>query len=153
MDEANPEGHAGLSCGRCFVRGAGFERRKVSLMPYRIEKKDGYVEVLLDGNFTAMEILKAVKMLSKEDPRKEMPDLWVIPEGHLVSANWHTIIVKGIQKLCPPDIVGRRSAVVASNEFYKAIVGMYCCEAESLPYNIRVFTSREAAEQWLMDGT
>ncbi len=121
-------------------------------MPYEIEKNDDYVEVRLAGEFTAVEILKAVNTLRTSDPRKKIPDLWVVPQGHLIPANWHSIIVKGILKLCPSSIVGARSAVLTSNEFYKALVDMYCCEAESLPYKIRVFTSRKAAEKWLREG-
>jgi hypothetical protein len=118
-------------------------------MPYEIEEKDDYFEVRLEGTFTALEVLEAINTLKKKDPLKKTPDLWVVPEGHFIPANWHPIIVKAIRKLCARDILGARSAVLATNQFYKALADIYCSEAESLPYSTRAFTSRREAERWL----
>ena len=87
--------------------------------------------------------------LSRKDPRKECPDLWLFSEeSHVPFAHFNEI-ARAIKGLIPRDAVGNKTAMVAANAFQKAQIEMYPAEASILPFNIQLFGSRTEAVEWL----
>ena len=118
-------------------------------MPYRIRTRDGFFEVRVWGETSTHEILNAVKELDRKDRGKKLPDLWIFAAESQLPFDQHAEIAKAIRSLCPPGMVGNRTAMVADGEFQKAQLEVYRSEASILPFPIRVFGSEDEAVEWL----
>ena len=118
-------------------------------MAYRIHEGDGFVEVQISEETSVEELLGVIRELRDRDPRKEISDLWSLSEDSIIPIASFASIVASVAPLCPRDIVGRKTAVVASNELHRAVLDIYRAEAARLPFAIGVFTSREEAVHWL----
>lgn len=84
-------------------------------------------------------------------PRKARSDLWFLnPESMLLYDTFPSIIevAKG---LCAPDMAGKPSAIVSSDQMLHAALEIYQQEAvaSGMPFRIGVFRDRESALQWL----
>jgi hypothetical protein len=112
------------------------------LMPYRIEEVDSIFEVHVSNPTSRQELLQAIEELAGKDPRKERRDLWYFPKEAFVSLAEFSEIVRAVQSLCSPDMVGNKTALVVSGELQRA----------QLPFEIGVFTIREDALRWLKDA-
>ncbi len=122
-------------------------------MPYRIEEVDAVFEVHLSNPVSMLEILQAIDELAAKDPRKERCDLWYLSNQAFVALTEYPEIVRAIKSLCPPGMVGNKTALIVSSELQRAAANMYRSDAASLPFEITVFTSREDALRWLRDGS
>jgi hypothetical protein len=122
-------------------------------MTYNIREKTGFVEVNATGNISYWDLLKIVHDLYKRDPKKEIPDLWVLDENFDFPLCSYSPLIQGILKLASRCGIKRgcESATLAADEFQRIKVAMYCTEASALPYDIQAFTSRETAVAWLLD--
>lgn len=118
-------------------------------MAYEIEKHDGYFEVRVSGETSKSEVLQVVRLLERQDPRKEVPDLWLIAEECQIPFHDFSKIAQAIGHLLPRGVIGSRTAIVAANAFHQAQLGMYPAEATNLPFPIRVFGSHEDAVAWI----
>ncbi len=118
-------------------------------MPYEIVEKEDLVEVRLSGETTRWELMEAIHHLHRRDPCKKTSDLWVVSADVVVPAAWHALLVSTTKNLCTPDMVGARTAILAADQLHKAQFDMYRTEAQRLPFEIKVFTSRKKAERWL----
>jgi hypothetical protein len=118
-------------------------------MSYRIHTAVDFLEVELSGETSAGEVLGVIRELRLMDPRKEKSDLWMISPDSIVPVAAFTTIAESIARLCPADIVGKRTAVVVQSRFQKAMLDIYRSEAEFLPFEVGVFDSREQAVEWL----
>ena len=118
-------------------------------MPYSIKRQNGFVEVEVWGETSAAEIIAAVNEIHAEYPRKECSDLWVLARESMLPLSTFPTIIEAIVGLCGEDHVYRRSAIVASDQFQKAMADMYRSEADTLPFEVGVFISRDDAIQWL----
>ena len=103
----------------------------------------------MSGRTSAKELVSAVGALHEKDPRKEIPDLWLISEESMVPLAEFPGIVASIGGLLSDDLVGCRSAMVVPNELFLRRVQMYQAEAKSLPYELGVFLSHQEALDWL----
>jgi len=123
-------------------------------MPHAIRRTADIAEVDVWGQVTAAEIAGIVVELSRQDPAKDKHDLWNIAQESMLPFKSFWAIVEVTRKLLPPGVreCRGRSAMVASDEFRKAQLDMYTREAESLPFRIRVFLSRDEAMKWLGNG-
>ena len=121
-------------------------------MPYRIEEVDSIFEVHLSNPTSKREILQAIEELASKDPRKARCDLWCLPYEVFISLAEYPEIVQLTKSLCLPDMVGNKTALLVSGEFQRVAANMYRSDAADLPFEIEVFTSREAALRWLKDG-
>lgn len=119
-------------------------------MAYQIEMKSGYVEVRVSGLTSKAEILQILHELARRDPRKEIPDLWIVSPESQVPLVYFADIAREVGRLLRPDAVCCRSAIVAFGEFHKAQVEMYRFDAAFLPFQTRVFLYREEALEWLL---
>ena len=96
------------------------------------------------------DILKIIHHLHRNDPRKETPDLWILDPECDFSFHSFPMIVQGVLRLVAKTIKkGCRSAILAADEFQRVKVDLYCAEATVLPYEIRTFTARDEAVDWL----
>ena len=118
-------------------------------MGYEMEKRDGIFEVRLYGDISKFEIFMVIAELSRKDPGKKHPDLWIIgPEVQILYKYY-----KGISEMIgtafvqPPE--SKRSAVVVADEFQRTQLGMYRLEASALPLDIQIFRSYEEAVAWI----
>jgi predicted nucleotidyltransferase len=118
-------------------------------MPYRIELRDDIVEVYLWGRTSHVEVLNIIRELNARDPRKEQSDLWILAEDVVIAFQDFPAIAENVLDLLTPDMVWKRSAVVASSATQQAFVELYKTQSRSLPYEIGVFTSRQEAVDWL----
>jgi len=119
-------------------------------MAYQIEKKDGFFEVRISGETSKYEILEVIRELDRRDRGKKFPDLWLVAGESQVPLVHFSEIAQGIRSLLPRDAVGNKTAIVAAGEFHKAQLEMYQSEASILPFEIRVFRSRDEAVEWIM---
>ncbi len=122
-------------------------------MPYRIEEVDSIFEVRVSNPTSQREILQAIGELAGKDPRKERCDLWYFPHEASVSLEEFSEIVRVVKSLCPPDMVGNKTALLVSGELQRVAAHMYRSDAADLPFETEVFTSREDALRWLKDGS
>jgi hypothetical protein len=118
-------------------------------MAYRVRDLGGIFEVSVWGDTCTRELLEAVFELHRCDPGKTCPDLWTIAGECMVPFVEFHRLAEGIRELCPPGMAGRPSAIVAEDGFQQAQIEMFQCEASILPYEVRVFQSRDAALEWL----
>ncbi len=119
-------------------------------MPYQIERQPHFVEIHLSGSVSHWDVLGIIHQLHKGDPRKEIPDLWILDPDCDFSFHSFPPIVQGILKLASRHIKnGCRSALLAADEFQRVKMDLYCAEAAVLPYEIRTFTARDEAVSWL----
>jgi hypothetical protein len=119
-------------------------------MAYQIEVKAGYVEVRLSGTTSKDEVCHVLRELARRDPRKEIPDLWIVSPESQVPLVHFADIAQEVGRLVRPDAVCRKSAIVAFGEFHKAQLEMYRFDAAFLPFETRVFLYREEALKWLL---
>ncbi|MBM4079732.1 MAG: hypothetical protein FJ278_08535 [Planctomycetes bacterium] len=118
-------------------------------MAYRIEKTEDLIEVHLSGQVDEWEILAILGKLRDMAPRKETSDVWLLGEECVVRWDAFSMIVDGIKRLLPPDLIPSRSAIVVASPFQMAQAEMYRQEAKSLPYETGAFMTREEAVRWL----
>lgn len=119
------------------------------LMAYWIGKKKDFFEVRLLGNTSKFEILEIIRELERRDPGKHFPDIWIIAEGSQVPFVYFREIAETVRSLLPSDAIGNKTALVAASGFQKAQLEMYRSEASILPFEIRVFLSRDEAVEWI----
>jgi hypothetical protein len=119
------------------------------LMAYQIEKKESFFEVRVLGNTSKPEILEIIRELDRRDRGKHFPDLWIIAKESQVPFVHFREIAEEIRSLLPCDAIGNKTAIVAAGEFYKAQLELYRSEASILPFEIRVFLSRDEAVEWI----
>ena len=122
-------------------------------MPYLIEEVDSIFEVHVSNPTSQREILQAIEELAAKDPRKERCDLWCFSDEAIVSLEEYPKIAQAIKSLCPPDMVGNKTALVVSSDLQRVAANMYRSDAADLPFEIEVFTSREDALRWLKGGS
>jgi hypothetical protein len=127
------------------------DEEKRATMTCRIEERGDLVVVNVTGETSKWEVLDTVHRLHERDPRKDVSDLWILSSESVVPFDAFPELVEGIRRLCTDGRKFARSAIVASGQFQKALMDMYRSEAQSLPYEIGVFTSRAAAEKWLKE--
>jgi len=120
-------------------------------MPYSIKHHSDLVEVELWGETSVAEVLAAVNELHASYPRKERSDLWNLSRETMVPLSAFPTVIQAIGGLCGGSQVYRRSAIVASGSFQRAMVDMYRTEAACLPFEIGVFQSRDEALKWLRE--
>ena len=118
-------------------------------MPYKMQKIDGFVEVSVWGETSKWEMLEAVWELRLRDPCKKVSDLWIVSGECMVPFDEFPEIAETVQSLCTPGMIGSKSAIVASDELQRAQLELYRAEAAILPFEIRVFRSRDDAVRWL----
>lgn len=119
-------------------------------MPYQITRQPHLVEVHMSGKMSHWDVLGVVFKLYKQDPGKETPDLWILDSGCEFSLYSFPPIVQGILKLATKTVKkGCRSAILAADEFQRLKMELYCAEAKALPYEVRAFTDRGEALDWL----
>jgi hypothetical protein len=121
-------------------------------MSHRIEERDGYVEVSVSGDTSEWEVLTIVFQLWRMDPQKKVPDLWTFAPDSVVHASAFGLIARGVARLCPPGFRGTKSAMVGLTGFQNAAMELYRTASKDLPFELRVFPSREEAVQWLRLG-
>ncbi len=118
-------------------------------MAFRIEKGPDFIEVHLWGKGDESEILTILRQLYEMAPRKEICDLWLISEGYVVPWDCFLPILKEITGFLGRDTIASKSAIVVASHFQVAQAELYLKEAESLPFEIGVFMTREEAIRWL----
>lgn len=120
---------------------------------YKILKQDHFVEIHLAGHVSPWDVLKIIHELYRQDPGKQIPDLWVLDENLDFSMHSFPSILKGLLKLAARMVKGGcRSAILSADEFQRVKLDMYCQEAVAiLPYEVRNFTNRNRALSWLLD--
>jgi len=121
-------------------------------MAYDIQEQDGFFEVRVSGETVPQEILGAVMELRRRDPKKQRGDLWQFSEASQLTFIDFQGMVEAIHHLCTPGMAGGRSAFVSDDEFLRAQAELYRAEASVLPFEFRVFASRDEAVRWLKGG-
>ena len=117
-------------------------------MPCSIERVDDHHEVRVHGDTSEHEILDTVMELRNRDPEKDLNDLWILEPGSTVPIFAFQNIVTRVKAVCPDDTVTGKSAIVAPKGLRYAVAELYIEEADSLPFETKVFSSREAALRW-----
>jgi hypothetical protein len=118
-------------------------------MPYSVKHGENVVEVEVWGQTSTAEVLAAINEIHAAYPRKERPDLWTLSREAMLPLSVFPTIVQAIKGLCGGDQVYRRSAIVASDRFQRAMADMYRIEAAELPFELGVFSSKDKAMEWL----
>lgn len=118
-------------------------------MAYQIEMKDGFFEVRISGETSKYEVLDVIQELDRRDRGKKFPDLWLVAAESQVPFLHFSEIAQAIRSLLPRDAVGNKTAIVAEGEFLRAQMELYRSEASILPFEIRVFGSRDEAVEWI----
>ena len=104
----------------------------------------------ISGETSKYEILAVIWELARRDPGKKFPDLWHVAGECQIPFVHLSEIAQGVRSLLPRDAVGNKTAIVAASESQKAEIEWYRSEASILPFEIRVFRSRDAAVEWIM---
>lgn len=118
-------------------------------MAYQIEQLADFIEIRLSGATSKQEILQILGELKLRDPDKQQADLWIADDASQIAFHHFSEIVQASRAILPDAPVQSKSALVATGSFQEAEFEMYRMEAESLPLDIGIFRSREAAINWL----
>jgi hypothetical protein len=118
-------------------------------MAYQIEQLADFIEIRLSGATSKQEILQILGELKLRDPDKQQADLWIADDESQIAFRYFSEIVQASRALLPDAPMQSKSALVATGAFQEAEFEMYRTEAESLPLDIGIFRSREAASNWL----
>lgn len=119
-------------------------------MPYKIQRNDEWVEIRLWGETAKDEILKIIHEINRQDPKKELSDVWIVDKESMVPFFAFREIAESVQLICEPGMAGTKSAIVAGDEFHRAQIEMFQAEAKILPYPIGVFATRDEAIEWIL---
>lgn len=118
-----------------------------------ITQHEKYTEVRLDGEHSPWDMLKVTHALSKNDPMKKTPSLWILGPDFNFSIHGYQIFIQGIVNFLARNIKkGARTAIVAVDEFQKSKTKFFCMEAKSFPYELKAFTSRDKALEWALEN-
>ena len=119
-------------------------------MGYEIEKQDDFFEVRLSGDGSKFVILKAVAALMRRDPRKKHPDVWILAPEFQVPYVEFSAIARALAYVFTQSLVSKRTGIVADNDFQYAQLDLYRLEVcRSIPVDLRIFRSRDAAIAWI----
>jgi hypothetical protein len=118
-------------------------------MPYEIKESHDLFEVLVSGKSSKWEVLQIVGHMQRRDPRKERRDLWILSSESSIPYASFQEIAHLVGNFCRDDFVGEKTAIVAAHELQMQEMELYRLEAAALPFDIRVFRSREDALAWL----
>jgi hypothetical protein len=110
-------------------------------------------EVRVWGDCSESELLGILTQLWEKDRGKHSSDLRIVAPGCLIPFGTYPRIVDRLRQFCQADQMthGRRTAIVASDEFQKALLELYRIESQSLPFEVGVFMSRDEAVRWLRE--
>lgn len=118
-------------------------------MSYRIEFKDDLHEVYLCGPTNHLEIQEIQRELNRRDPLKAHCDLWELSADVVVAYESFPIVIETLRRMWRPEMVGRKSAVVAASGVQRAMLELYRAQGRDLPFEFGVFDSRQEAIDWL----
>ena len=121
-------------------------------MPYEITTSDTHHEIRVFGETSKTEILEIIQSIAQRDPLKTLPDLWCVAAESQIPFFHFADIAQTIQRWLPPNVVRNRTAIVAADDFHKALLELYRAEASILPYDMRVFRDRDEALEWIKAG-
>jgi len=122
-------------------------------MPYRVARTKGCFEVRLFGEASEHDVIGALRELRRLDPGREFHDLWIVEPECAVPIAGFPRIMEELQRYASEPMGPGQSAVVVSDELTEAMVRLYCEEASFVPYQIRLFRSRDEALAWLNAAT
>jgi hypothetical protein len=74
---------------------------------------------------------------------------WLVAKESQIPFTHYAEIVMSVKSTMPDDFVGSKTAIVAADEFHAAQFEMYAAEASVLPFEVRVFQSRDEAVAWI----
>ncbi len=118
-------------------------------MAYTIEQQSGFVEIKITGKTSKFEALDIIANLARMDPDKTVPDLWTVAPESQVPLVHFPDIVEAVIQLLPKNTAPSRTALLVSDAFQNAKFELYRAEADSLPFSVRIFWSRDEAVEWL----
>lgn len=116
---------------------------------FTISETESLLEVELRGGATVGVILQAVNAVIAHPDYHQRNDVWVIG-GEPLQLNFADLdrITDWIARCYPPAAVRTRTALVVHPGLNAALVELWLETAAELPYEVRMFSSREAAVDW-----
>ena len=119
---------------------------------FSIHPQERHVEVKIDGDCSPWDMLKVIHQLSRNDPHKEIPTVWILgPDFNLSIHSYMTFIMSILKFIGQRVKKGARTAVVAVNEFQRCKTDFFCAEASALPYKMKSFLSQKEAVEWVLE--
>ena len=116
----------------------------------KIDSSDHYIRVIFSDLVDEHELVYAIKAVAALPEYPEKNDLWVFEECTFnFSHSKISSLIQVIGSVYPPSPSRTKTAILTNSELHYAFCKLFCDEAESLPYTIRVFTQHSEAEAWL----
>jgi hypothetical protein len=109
-----------------------------------------YIRIIFSDTVNEDELVYAIKAVAALPEYPEKNDMWVF-DGCMFNFSHSKMssLIQIIGSVYPPSPSRTKTALLTNSELHYAFCKIFCEEAESLPYSIRVFTQRSEAEAWL----
>lgn len=117
-----------------------------------IKQDEGYLEVNIHSGFSKFDMLKIFGRLALLDPKKSLPDMWVLHDGAMLPFQDMKGIAEVVSKGLPKNPKGSKSAIVVTDEFQRAQVELYIQETNVLNLEMRIFEDTGEAVDWLLSA-
>ncbi len=119
---------------------------------FTVERTPQYYYVELTGDKGYADLLGAIYALFRKDDFKDTNSLWNFDKCNVhIEYEQMVYIVNAIKMKYPHGGKRRKTALVSTSGYKRALAEIFSEQAKDLPYDLRIFEKMHAAEQWLTE--
>jgi hypothetical protein len=119
-------------------------------VPFQITLTDEFLQVTVHDRITLSLVQNAILEILSFPEYLEKNDLWIFGDSPVaISYEEFPQLVRFIRQHYPTESKHTKTALVVPPGFTEALAALWMDEAGSLPYQIAMFHSRDAAVTWI----
>ena len=117
---------------------------------YDVSRQGPHLLITFGPTIDRATLLAAIDAVMARPDYPHSNDIWVLGDAVIfISHEDFEAITGAIEDAYPASAIRTRTALVTSSGFNTVIASMWCEEAKRLPFQVRVFDTVEAAEDWV----
>lgn len=120
---------------------------------HSIEKKPGHLVVTIKGEASFEAVVQAIQEEMARDDYPHSNDIFLLEKCvPALSLAQLEAIAAALALHYPKDATRTKTAIVTAPGFLKGIAEVWAASVASLPFETRVLTSLQEAEEWISEG-
>jgi hypothetical protein len=117
---------------------------------YDVSRQGSHLLITFGPVIDRATLLAAIATLTARPDYPHSNDVWLLDDAVIfISHEDFEAITGAIEDAYPASATRNRTALVTSTGFNTVIASMWCQEAQRLPFQVRVFDTVAAAEDWV----
>ena len=119
-------------------------------MSLKFTNKNDYILVELPTGMDYWEIMEGIPKLISMSEFRNKNDIWEFRSDQIKMSYTDLYTIKDlVEKICPKNSKGNKTAIVVKNDFQQTYGTLYSDIGKDLQREIRVFLELESAKDWI----